>query len=58
MLGVHHACRSGKEAGFGGPLGFPEGNKECLEVALGRGATNDTLLSLVNDLVKHEANIT
>lgn len=49
---------SGKEAGFGGPLRLPKGNKECTEVALGTGAANDTLLSLVNDLVKHEANIT
>lgn len=49
---------SGKEAGFGGPLGFPEGNKECIEVALGTGAANDTLLFLVNDPVKQEANIT
>lgn len=54
----HITLASGKEAGFGGPLGFPEGSKEGREVALGTGVGSDTLLSLLNNQVKHEANIT
>jgi len=56
-LGVHWACTRQGSWVWRTPR-FPEGNKSCLEVALGRSAANDTLVSLVNDLVKHEANIT
>lgn len=42
---------SGKGAGFGGPQG-KQG------AALGTSTANDALTSLVNDMVKHETNIT
>lgn len=40
---------SGNEASFTGPLGFPEGNEESTEAALGTGAANDTLMLLVKE---------